>query len=41
DQDAEDFEEKRNDMLKFVTKAYRDNRDFWTYVYKDLTDTLK
>ncbi|ARI76719.1 thioredoxin family protein [Halobacillus mangrovi] len=41
DQYSNDFEEKRNEMLKFVTKAYRDNRDFWSFVYEDMKITLQ
>ncbi|SEI10622.1 Thioredoxin [Halobacillus karajensis] len=33
---APDYQEKKREMLTFVTKAYRDNRDFWSYVYNDI-----
>ena len=39
--DAKDFEEKRKEMLTFITKAYRDNQEFWQNVYKDLKKTLR
>ncbi|WP_163526715.1 thioredoxin family protein [Halobacillus ihumii] len=34
--DADDFKEKQQEMLKFVTKAYRDNKEFHSFVYQDL-----
>ncbi|MYL31313.1 thioredoxin family protein [Halobacillus halophilus] len=39
--EAPDHEEKRREVLLFVTKAFRDNQDFWHYVYEDLKQTLK
>lgn len=41
DKNAEDFQEKRKEMLTFVTKAYRDNQDIWQSVYHDFKRTLK
>ncbi|MEC3882472.1 thioredoxin family protein [Halobacillus sp. HZG1] len=40
DHNTEDFNEKRKEMLTFITKAYRDNRDFWSCVYKDLKEKI-
>ncbi|WP_181349509.1 thioredoxin family protein [Thalassobacillus sp. CUG 92003] len=39
--DDDNFKEKRNEMLQFITKAFRDNQDFWYNVYDDLKQTLQ
>ncbi|MFC7322144.1 thioredoxin family protein [Halobacillus campisalis] len=36
----EQFKEKQNEMFQFITKAYRDNEDFRSYVYNDLKKAL-
>ncbi|QDP40946.1 thioredoxin family protein [Radiobacillus deserti] len=38
--DAEDFKEKQQEMFTFITKAYRDNKDFWAEVYRSLKETI-
>ncbi|MYL57089.1 thioredoxin family protein [Virgibacillus halodenitrificans] len=39
-EDAEDFKEKFNEMLFFITKSLRDNTDFWEDVYLSLKNEL-
>ncbi|PAF22912.1 thioredoxin family protein [Terribacillus saccharophilus] len=41
DKDAPEYEEKRNQMLTFITKSYRDNTDFWQRVYASLKRGLE
>ncbi|WP_027956461.1 thioredoxin family protein [Halobacillus kuroshimensis] len=41
DKEAPDYEEKRREVLLFVTKAFRDNQDLWKYVYEDMKQTLQ
>lgn len=38
--DAPDFTEKSNEMYLFISKAFRDNQDFWSDVYTSLKETL-
>ncbi|UOR11847.1 thioredoxin family protein [Halobacillus amylolyticus] len=38
--DADDFKEKQQELFQFVTKAYRDNEDFHSFVYQNLKETL-
>ncbi|MCA0972827.1 thioredoxin family protein [Halobacillus litoralis] len=40
DKESPIFEEKRREMLTFITKAYRDHRNFWDHVYEDMKKTL-
>ncbi|MUK90036.1 thioredoxin family protein [Ornithinibacillus sp. L9] len=39
-QEADDYEEKFREMLLFITKSFRENRDFWNYVYDSIKQTL-
>ncbi|MEC5424901.1 thioredoxin family protein [Virgibacillus sp. C22-A2] len=39
-QDAEDYKEKFNEMLLFMTKSFRDNTDFWDEVYANIKQTV-
>lgn len=39
-QHEEQFKEKQKEMFQFITKAFRDNEDFRSYVYQDLKETL-
>ncbi|WP_188453993.1 thioredoxin family protein [Virgibacillus oceani] len=38
--DDKDYEEKFKEMLLFMTKAFRDNTDFWDEVYESLKQTI-
>ncbi|GGB36807.1 thioredoxin [Lentibacillus populi] len=38
---ADDYKEKFNEMLLFMTKSFRDNTDFWNEVYNSLKHTLQ
>jgi hypothetical protein len=40
DKDAEDYKEKFKEMILFMHKSFRDNRDFWDDVYHSLKNTL-
>lgn len=40
DKDHPSFEEKQREMILFLTKAYRENEEFWQEVYKSLKETL-
>ncbi|UOQ46073.1 thioredoxin family protein [Halobacillus salinarum] len=39
--ETDDYESKQKEMLTFITKAYRNNQDFWNAVYNDLKKTLQ
>lgn len=39
--DAEDYKEKFQEMLLFMTKSFRDNRDFWDATYTEIKQTLE
>lgn len=39
-QDSEDFEEKQREMIRFLTKAYRENDALWAEVYESIKRTL-
>lgn len=39
-EDADDYKEKRNEMLLFMTKSFRDNTDFWGEVYQSIKKTI-
>ncbi|MFD2922762.1 thioredoxin family protein [Halobacillus naozhouensis] len=38
--DAGDFKEKQQEMFQFVSKAYRDNKEFHSFVYQDIKKHL-
>ncbi|SET33667.1 Thiol-disulfide isomerase or thioredoxin [Oceanobacillus limi] len=38
--DTEDYEEKFREMLLFITRNFRENRDFWNDVYESLKQKL-
>ncbi|WP_186576431.1 thioredoxin family protein [Aquibacillus kalidii] len=40
DKEAADFEEKQKELFTFITKAYRENTDFWDEVYQSLKQAL-
>ncbi|MFD2628971.1 thioredoxin family protein [Oceanobacillus kapialis] len=40
EKDADDYQEKFNEMILFMTKSFRDNHDFWDEVYQSLKKTL-
>lgn len=39
--DADDFKEKRDEMILFMTKSFRDNTDFWDEVYQSIKNTIR
>lgn len=39
--DADDYKEKLNEMLFFLTKSFRDNTDFWEEVYQSIKKTIE
>ena len=41
DKDAEDFEEKKKELFTFITKSFKDNREFWQDTYEDIKRSLK
>ncbi|WP_077624992.1 thioredoxin family protein [Sediminibacillus massiliensis] len=41
DKQTEDFEEKRKELFTFVTKSFRDNKDFWDETYQSILESLK
>lgn len=38
--DAEDYEEKFNEMIKFTAKAFKENDDLWNGAYDSMKQTL-
>ncbi|WP_085505700.1 thioredoxin family protein [Thalassobacillus devorans] len=38
--DPKDYQLKEKQMFQFITKAYRDNQDFWSEVYDSLKQSL-
>ncbi|MFD1020533.1 thioredoxin family protein [Thalassobacillus hwangdonensis] len=39
--EANDFKEKQQEMFTFLTRAFRENRDFWDEVYSCIRSRLK
>lgn len=39
--EADDYQEKLNQMLLFLTKSFRDNTDFWDEVYQNIKKTIQ
>ncbi|WP_153465261.1 thioredoxin family protein [Sediminibacillus terrae] len=41
EKEAADYQEKQRELFTFVTKSFRDNKDFWQQTYQSILSTLE